>query len=84
MFLYLGGIIIPEEQFINYKLLSRSNQVINGKVNPIDIYEVELDNNTKWRIPLEDETKNILNEVLKKRETKVQKNVDNREEVWYY
>ena len=81
MFLYLGGIIIPEEQFINYKLLSRSNQVINGKVNPIDIYEVELDNNTKWRIPLEDETKNILNEVLKKRETKVQKNVDNREEV---
>lgn len=81
MFLYLGGIIIPEEQFINYKLLSRSNQVINGKVSPIDIYEVELDNNTKWRIPLEDETKNILNEVLKKRETKVQKNVDNREEV---
>ena len=65
---------VTEEQFIDYRLINQQTIFQNNKTQVVDIYEIILDNNTRWSMPLKEETINILKEIKEKREKSVDKN----------
>ena len=65
---------VPEEQFIDYRLINQQTIFQDNKTQVVDVYEIILDNNTMWSMPLKEETINILKKIKEKRTKSVDKN----------
>ena len=65
---------VPEQQFIDYRLIKQQTIFQDNKTQVVDVYEIILDNNTGWSMPLKEETINILKKIKEKRTKSVDKN----------
>ena len=65
---------VSEEQFIDYRLINQQTIFQDNKTQVVDVYEIILDNNTMWSMPLKEETINILKKIKEKRTKSVDKN----------